>query len=228
VKGELEMHTKSYVLKVSFALVVFLAITTLCFSEDGRMPKAEELLGQGKYDEAILILKDVIHTNPEDALAFLRLAQAYHWKKNFEEALGYYKRATELDRKYRLAVIPLLVDLDKYRDIIELVGPEFEQGALRNPSILGSLAYAYRKTANKEKAEAAIKVVRETEYEKAGEKDYRLYVLAYDALWHDDKSLSKEYLREIKDIRFLEYATTDKWFMKLWADPEFVEITKRK
>jgi tetratricopeptide (TPR) repeat protein len=192
------------------------------YQSQGRYAEAETL-----YMQALVIIEHTLGENHPDVAASLKnLAGLYHEKKDFASALRYYTKAAAIDPNYKFKIIPLLDELGKWQDIIQLAAPEVKNGNT-NPSLLGPLASAYRQTGQIQEAEGVIRDLKDADYREQWQKDYRNYVLAYYYLWHDQTDLSKECLRRIMIPRYLKYARTAPKFEKLFSDPEFLELTAK-
>lgn len=192
------------------------------YQTQGRYAEAETL-----YLRALEILKQTLGENHPDVAASLKnLGGLYHEKKDFASALAYYTKAAAIDQNYKFKIIPLLDELGKWQDIIQLAAPEVKNGNT-SPSLLGPLATAYQQTGQIQEAEGVIRILKKADYREQWQKDYRNYVLAYYYLWHDKTDLSKECLRRIMIPRYLKYARTAPKFQKLFSDPEFLELTAK-
>jgi tetratricopeptide (TPR) repeat protein len=192
------------------------------YQTQGRYAEAETL-----YRQALEILQQALgESHPDVAASLKNLAGLYHEKKDFTSALRYYAKAAAIDPKYKFKIIPLLDELGKWQDIIQIAAPEVKNGN-SSPSLLGPLATAYQQTGQIQEAEGVIRILKNADYHKQWQKDYRNYVLAYYYLWHDKTDLSKECLRRIMIPRYLKYARTAPKFEKLFSDPEFQELTTK-
>lgn len=188
----------------------------------GRYTEAETL-----YRQALDILEQTLGENHPDVAASLKnLAGLYHEKKDFTSALTYFTKAAAIDPTYKFKVIPLLDELGKWQDIIQISAPEVKNGNT-SPALLGPLASAYRQTGQIQESEGVIRILKNADYREQWQKDYRNYILAYYYLWHDRTDLSKECLRRIMIPRYLKYARTAPKFEKLFTDPEFLELTAK-
>lgn len=192
------------------------------YQTQGRYAEAETF-----YLQALEILEQTLGENhPVVAASLKNLAGLYHEKKDFTSALRYYSKAATIDPNHKFKIIPLLDELGKWQDIIQLAAPEVKNGNT-SPSLLGPLATAYQKIGQIQQAEGVIRILKNADYREQWQKDYRNYVLAYYYLWHDKTDLSKECLRRIMIPRYLKYARTAPKFEKLFTDPEFLELTAK-
>lgn len=208
---------------IVYFLIVFTSLSV--FADIDKLEQASKLISGGSYDQAIEILDLEIRNNPNSARGHLLIARAYHWKKDLGKAHEHYILAASLNPTYKFEIIPLLDELQEWNDIIDLVGPEVNQGN-RDPSLLGNLATAYKESGKRSEAEKVIKLLLATNYEGSNDNDYKNYVLAYYYLWEDDFAKSKEHLRKIKSKNYLRYARTSPKFKKVFKDQEFIELTK--
>ena len=192
------------------------------YQSQGRYAEAETF-----YRQALEILEQCLGESNVDVAASLKnLAGLYHEKKDFSSALKYYRQAAAINPKYKFKIIPLLDEMQKWQDIIQLAAPEVKKGNT-SPSLLGPLATAYQQTGQIQESEDVIQTLKNAEYRKQWKKDYRNYVLAYYYLWHDQTELSKDCLRRIMIPSYLKYARTAPKFEKLFSDPEFLELTAK-
>ena len=192
------------------------------YQTQGRYAEAETF-----YTQALEILEQSLGENhPDVAASLMNLAGLYHEKKDFSSALTYYRKAAAIEPKYKFKIIPLLDELAKWQDIIDLSAAEVKNGNT-SPSLLGPLASAYQETGQVEESEKVIRILKSADYHEQWQKDYRNYILAYYYLWHDKADQSKECLRRIMIPRYLKYARTAPKFKKLFSDPEFLELTTK-
>ncbi|MGD8523567.1 MAG: tetratricopeptide repeat protein [Desulfobacterales bacterium] len=192
------------------------------YQTQGRYADAETF-----YMQALEILEQTLGENhPDVAVSLKNLGGLYHEKRDFTSALTYYTKAAAINPDYKFKIIPLLDELGKWQDIIQLAAPEIKNENI-SPSLLGPLATAYQQTGQIQEAEAVIRILKNADYPKQWQRDYRNYVLAYYYLWHDKTDLSKECLRRIMIPRYLKYARTAPKFQKLFSDPEFLELTAK-
>jgi len=180
-----------------------------------------------KYDEAITILEKEIESDSDNSCAFLLIAVAYHWKKDFDVALAYYRNATNLSPEFRLFIVPLLSDLENWNEIIEIAEPAVKKGN-NSPEILGSLLNAYWNTNRKDDIEGLVDNMLNANYEEQWKRCYNNYNLAAYYLKLDQFQVAKAYLKKIVGTDLLKYVQTDPQFEKLFFDPEFQEITGTK
>ena len=210
---------------VLFTVLILFFLPSISYSGNAQVSKAVNLIKTGKYDEAISILKERIVEQPNDADAYLQMARAYHWKKEFNTAYKYYKEAAIHNHRYKTEIIGLLDELEKWQEIIDIAAPEIKAGN-KTPSILGSLMTAYTKTKLIAEADRVLNILKNTLYQKQWQIDYKNYVLAYYFLSRNKAELAKKHLRKIVSPGYRKYARTSPKFKKLYSDPEFIEITK--
>ena len=83
-----------------FILLVFLFLSCSFSASKRKIAKAEELVSQKKYQEAILLYEEVAknHSQTKQAhLAYYRTASIYHWfLHDFEKAVVFYKKYVEV------------------------------------------------------------------------------------------------------------------------------------
>ncbi len=73
-----------------FTVLILFFLPSITYSGNAQVSKAANLIKTGKYDAAISLLKKRIAEQPNDAEAYLHMARAYHWKKEFHAAYTYY------------------------------------------------------------------------------------------------------------------------------------------
>lgn len=216
-------------MKFHIALVAQIAIAVIVSNSacaDSLLDDARKLVAAQQYDSAIDLLNKYVSTNPMSADGYLLLANAHHWKKDFPKARVCYEKAATLDARYALDIISLIDELNEWKEIIRIAGPELQKNKKLRPSILGSLASAYKNLDKHLDAERVINILATNEYEGQDVKDYKNYVLAYYHLWSSDTRKAKDRLKQIRNKAYLRYARTDDKFKKLQSDAEFLELTK--
>jgi tetratricopeptide (TPR) repeat protein len=154
------------------------------------------------------------------------LAEAYHWQKDFSSAEREYRIAAQLDRRYLWAIVPLLDELQKWDDIITLVG-DVPHRTLPS-GVLGALATAYHKKGMGDETRSVIEVIERRAGFSDEEEDYSHYVLAYVALWNEKVAEAIEHLLKIKSTEMLQYAKTSPKFEKLSNNERFIALVTRE
>jgi tetratricopeptide (TPR) repeat protein len=133
------------------------------------------LLSQEKYDEAIMILEDVLQTNPELTIVRYMIGMAYYRNNNFLKAEENLEAIPPESNLYEDAVflrLKILGENDSQGAAIELLEQQISDAATRKPSFYILLASLYRENEKVEKA-------RET-YEQG----FRLYPDDIDLLYN--------------------------------------------
>ena len=105
------------------------------------------LLGQEKYDEAIMILEDVLKTNPELTVVRYILATAYYRNNDNLRAEQQLKKIPEESSLHEDSIflwVKMLNDSDKYTEATTLLEQQIGDAATRKPSFYILLASLYR------------------------------------------------------------------------------------
>ena len=105
------------------------------------------LLGQEKYDEAIMILEDVLKTNPELTVVRYILATAYYRNNDNLRAEQQLKKIPEESNLHEDSIflwVKMLNDSDKYTEATTLLEQQIGDAATRKPSFYILLASLYR------------------------------------------------------------------------------------
>lgn len=111
------------------------------------------LLGQEKYDEAIMILEDVLQTNPELTMVHYLLGMAYYRNHDTQKALAQLQAIPAESNLYEDTVflqVRILSDTDNYPGAIALLQEQINDAATRKPSFYILLASLYRENAEVE------------------------------------------------------------------------------
>jgi len=111
------------------------------------------LLGQEKYDEAIMILEDVLQTNPELTVVRYLLGMAYYRNHDDEKAVEQLKVIPAESNLYEDTVflqVRILSDSDNYPGAIDLLQQQINDAATRKSSFYILLATLYRENAEVE------------------------------------------------------------------------------
>ena len=105
------------------------------------------LLSQKKYDEAIMILEDVLQTNPELTVVRYLLAMSYYRNKDnprAEQQLSEIPAESSLYEDSIFLRIRILSESDSHAEAIELLEKQIGDAATRKPSFYMLLASLYR------------------------------------------------------------------------------------
>ncbi|MDX1775291.1 MAG: tetratricopeptide repeat protein [Desulfobulbales bacterium] len=105
------------------------------------------LLSQEKYDEAIMILEDVLQTNPELTVVHYLLGMSYYQKENNQKAedqLKYIPAESSLYEDSIFLRVKILSESDDHPGAIELLEEQINDAETRKPSFYILLASLYR------------------------------------------------------------------------------------
>jgi hypothetical protein len=185
---------------------------------------------QDRNEQAIELYKHAITSGELDrtnlAAAESRLAYIFHDRRDFAAAERYALAAGKDDPgRFRFSVVPIWDELEKTAEIVKLVEPAFQAGD-QNPSNLGPLLTAYSRLNRTDDAAAVARRLERASYEKANDRDYCHYVLAYWELYRGDKASAKVQIRQIVDARYRHYMRGSPKFRALSNDAEFQELTR--
>ena len=105
------------------------------------------LISQEKYDEAIMVLQDVLHTNPELTILRYLLGMAYYRigeNQKAVEQLQFIPPESSLFEDSIFLQVRMLSDNDNLQAAIELLEKQIENAASRKPGFYILLASLYR------------------------------------------------------------------------------------
>ncbi|MFC1826457.1 tetratricopeptide repeat protein [Thermodesulfobacteriota bacterium] len=121
--------------------------TILPESHNVDMTISRILLGQEKYDEAIMILEDVLETNPEFTVVRYLLAMAYYRNNENSKAEQQLKNIPEESNLYEDSIfirVRMLSESDNHPEAIDLLEQQIGNAATRKSSFYILLAALYR------------------------------------------------------------------------------------
>ena len=121
--------------------------TILPESHNVDMTISRILLSQEKYDEAIMILEDVLETNPELTVVRYLLAMAYYRNNENSKAEQQLKNIPEESNLYEDSIfirVRMLSESDNHPEAIDLLEQQIKDAATRKPSFYNLLAALYR------------------------------------------------------------------------------------
>ncbi|MFC1837370.1 tetratricopeptide repeat protein [Thermodesulfobacteriota bacterium] len=109
------------------------------------------LLNQNKYDEAIMILEDVLQTNPELTIVRYLLAMSYYRNNDIpraEKQLDSIPKESNLYEDSVFLKVKILSEKDDHAGAIEFLGDQTRNESTRKPSFYILLASLYRENEN--------------------------------------------------------------------------------
>jgi len=129
--------------------------TILPESHNVDMTISRILLNQEKYDEAIMILEDVLQTNPEMTVVHYLLAMAYYRNKNNPKAEQQLESIPAESNLYEDSIfirVKMLGENDNFKGAIELLRQQIGDTVTRKPSFFILLASLYKEKGDIEQA----------------------------------------------------------------------------
>jgi len=129
--------------------------TILPESHNVDMTISRILLSQEKYDEAIMILEDVLQTNPEMTVVHYLLAMAYYRNNNNPKAEQQLESIPAESTLYEDSIfirVKMLSEGDNHKEAIELLKQQIGDPVTRKPSFYILLASLYKEKENVEQA----------------------------------------------------------------------------
>jgi tetratricopeptide (TPR) repeat protein len=121
--------------------------TILPESHNVDMTISRILLSQEKFDEAIMILEDVLQTNPELTVVHYLLAMAYYRNNDNPRAEEQLKNIPDESSLYEDSIfirVRILSEGDNHTEAIDLLEQQIGDAATRKPSFYILLASLYR------------------------------------------------------------------------------------
>jgi tetratricopeptide (TPR) repeat protein len=112
----------------------------------GPLEDARALMDARRYDEAIAVLQPAVANGTATAEQINELGIAYHWKKDYDNALKYYRQAANLDKTYLTSPLPILDHFKLYDEMIQIGEAVLSRGD-KTPGVLTGLLNAYYSTA---------------------------------------------------------------------------------
>lgn len=211
---------KYLIMQFIFICILF----SLSFSSQDYDPEVWALVQNGKYKEAIPLLKKGLKDPGISKMKYyFWLGYSYQNLQDFKKAYKYCKKAAEIDKRLNVGVISVLDDMERWDDVIEMAEPEIQNG-VKNPSLLGSLFGAYWKLNMKEKAEQIILLLKNTDYPSKTKQEIKYYVLSYYYLWKSDTNNSIDYLTKIESLSLIKFAKNSSKFTALFSDSLSVSL----
>ena len=191
----------------------------------GALDDAKALMNARQYDKAVAVLEAVAAKGDADAQVYFELARAYHWKKDLDNALKYYRKAAELDKRYLTSPLPILNHFKRYDEMIQIGETALSRGD-RDVSVFSGLLNAYYDQKKTKDYDRVLRILRAHHYTDAYRIDYQRYLLAKADVRANQYEKAFEYIRRMKDKGLLQYMRTSDDFVPIAKDPRFVALTK--
>lgn len=191
----------------------------------GALEDARALMDQRRYDDAIAVLQQVVDAGTATAEEINELGIAYHWKKDFDNALKYYRRAADLDKTYLTSPLPILDHFKRYEEIIQIGEAVLSRGDT-TPGVLTGLLNAYYSTGKQADYERVLGVLKAATYSDPYDADYQRYVLAKAEVRAGRHEEAIAYISRMTTRSLLQFMATAAEFGPIAKDPRFIEMTK--
>lgn len=202
-----------------------LLILSLVSASADTLDDANALIGAGRYDEAIVMLEGAVVSGNAAAELYDTLGRAYHWKKDFDNALKNYRLAAKLDKRFLTSPLPILDHFKLYDEIIQIGEAVLSRGD-RDPWILSSLLNAYYDTKNTGEYERVLGILAAQSYSDAYTADYQHYVLAKAEVRAGRHDEAIAYISQMGDKSLLQFMQTAPEFEPIKSDSRFIAMTK--
>ncbi|MGH9857375.1 MAG: tetratricopeptide repeat protein, partial [Acidobacteriota bacterium] len=103
---------------MKYSVLIFIFVATFAFAQT--YEEAKQLFEDGKYEEAIAHLDQIIEQDPDSKNAYLLRGTSYDYIGQYDRALEDYNRAIEID--------PAFVAAYNNRGSVYITLEEYEQG----------------------------------------------------------------------------------------------------
>ena len=191
----------------------------------GALDDARSLMNQRQYDKAVVVLQAVVDKGDANAQVYFELARAYHWKKDLDNALKYYRKAAELDKIYLTSPLPILNHFKRYDEMIQIGETALSRGD-RDVGVFSGLLNAYYDQKKMKDYDRVLRALRSHRYADDYRIDYQRYLLAKAEVRANQYEKAFTYIRKMKDKGLLQYMRTSGDFTPIAKDPRFITLTK--
>jgi tetratricopeptide (TPR) repeat protein len=171
------------------------------------------------------VLQPVVANGTATAEEINELGIAYHWKKDYDNALKYYRQASNLDKTYLTSPLPILDHFKLYDEMIQIGEAVLSRGDT-TPGVLTGLLNAYYSTAKWADYERVLGVLKATTYADPYDADYQRYVLAKAEVRAGRHEEAIAYIAGMTTRSLLQFMATASDFDPIANDPRFIEMTK--
>lgn len=187
--------------------------------------EARTLLEARDYDGAIRMLEGLVAATNASAEVHNELGVAYHWKKDYDNALKHYRQAAKLDKLYLTSPLPILDHFKLYDEMIQIGEAVLSRGDT-SPGILTGLLNAYHNTGNRPEYERVLGILKAQAYADPYDIDYQRYVLAKAEVRAGRHEEAIAYIARMTTRSLLQFMATAEDFDPIARDPRFIAMTK--
>ncbi|PKP77644.1 MAG: hypothetical protein CVT81_08335 [Alphaproteobacteria bacterium HGW-Alphaproteobacteria-3] len=191
----------------------------------GPLEDARTLIDARRYDEAVKVLEQAVAADNASAELYNELGIAYHWTKDYDRALKYYRQAAKLDKTYLTSPLPILDHFNLYDEMIQIGEAALSQGDT-HPGVLTGLLNAYYMTGNEPEHQRVLGILKAQTYVDLYEMDYQRYVLAKVEVRAGRHEEAIAYIAQMTTTSLLQFMATASDFDPIAQDPRFIEMTK--
>lgn len=191
----------------------------------GALDDARALMNSRQYDKAVVVLEAVVTKGNADAQVYFELGRAYHWKRDFDNALKNYRKASELDKKYLTSPLPMLNHFKRYDEMTQIGETALSRGD-RDVAVFSGLLNAYYDQKKTRDYDRVLRILRSHRYKDAYTIDYQRYLLAKAEVRANQYEKAFDYIRRMKDKGLLQYMRTSGDFTPIAKDSRFITLTK--
>ncbi len=197
----------------------------LAAAQASPLEDARNQIAARQYDRAIATLEKVVSAGKANAEVYNELGKAYHWKKDFDNALKNYRIAAKLDKKYLTSALPILDGQQQYDEIIQIGEAAVAHGD-KSPTTLTALLNAYFAIKDTKEYDRVLGIVKAQRYSGNYDANYRLYILAKAEMRANQPEAAIAHIEEMDDRALLQYMRTVREFQPLTKDERFIKKTR--
>jgi tetratricopeptide (TPR) repeat protein len=207
------------------ALIALFMTVGLASAGATALDNARALMNQRQYDKAVVVLEAIVSKGNGNAEVYFELGRAYHWKRDFDNALKNYRKASELDKKYLTAPLPMLNHFKRYDEMMQIGETALSRGD-RDVAVFSGLLNVYYDQKKTRDYERVLGMLRSHRYADPYRIDYQRYLLAKAEVRANQYEKAFTYIRPMKDKGLLQYMRTSGDFTPIAKDPRFIALTK--
>lgn len=208
-----------------FVFAGFVLVLGHVAASAGPLEDARALMDARRYDEAIAVLQPAVANGTATAEEINELGIAYHWKKDYDNALKYYRQASNLDKTYLTSPLPILDHFKLYDEMIQIGEAVLSRGDT-SPGTLTGLLNAYYSTGDTTEYGRVLGILKTQTYTDPYDADYQRYVLAKAEVRAGRHEEAIAYIAGMTTRSLLQFMATASDFDPIANDPRFIEMTK--